>query len=65
MTGQHSHLPSGDRHTPISTYRLQLSSEFTFEDARKHLGYWRDLGITDLFLSPFCKQFPALCTAMT
>lgn len=58
MNTQHSHLPAGDKHTPISTYRLQLSSDFTFEDARKHLGYWRDLGITDLFLSPILQAVP-------
>lgn len=58
MTSQHSHLPAEDRHTPISTYRIQLSSDFTFEDARHHLGYWRDLGITDLFLSPILQAVP-------
>lgn len=58
MTSQHSHLPAEDRHTPISTYRIQLSSDFTFEDARQHLGYWRNLGITDLFLSPILQAVP-------
>ena len=35
-----------------ATYRLQLSSEFGFADARAPVPYLRDLGISHLYLSP-------------
>ncbi len=35
-----------------ATYRLQLSSEFGFADARALVPYLRDLGISHLYLSP-------------
>lgn len=31
---------------PVSTYRLQFNSRFTFEDARKLVPYLSTLGIT-------------------
>lgn len=35
-----------------ATYRLQLSSDFGFADARALVPYLRDLGISHLYLSP-------------
>ncbi len=35
-----------------ATYRLQLTSEFGFADARELVPYLRDLGISHLYLSP-------------
>ncbi len=35
-----------------ATYRLQLTSEFGFEQARSLIPYLRDLGISHLYLSP-------------
>jgi len=35
-----------------ATYRLQLSSDFVFADARALVPYLRDLGISHLYLSP-------------
>jgi len=35
-----------------ATYRLQLSSDFGFADARSLVPYLRDLGISHLYLSP-------------
>jgi len=35
-----------------ATYRLQLSTDFRFEDARALVPYLRDLGISHLYLSP-------------
>lgn len=58
MSSQHPHMPASGKHLPISTYRLQLSKDFTFQDAREHLGYWQALGITDLFLSPILQAVP-------
>lgn len=58
MSSQHPHMPASGKHVPISTYRLQLSKDFTFQDAIAHLGYWQALGITDLFLSPILQAVP-------
>jgi (1->4)-alpha-D-glucan 1-alpha-D-glucosylmutase len=38
---------------PSSTYRLQFHAEFTFRDAIAILDYLQDLGITDVYASPF------------
>ena len=40
---------------PLSTYRLQLSNEFGFDDAAKLVPYLNALGITHLYSSPFLK----------
>jgi (1->4)-alpha-D-glucan 1-alpha-D-glucosylmutase len=37
---------------PISTYRVQMHSQFTFCDAQKILSYLKQLGIGDLYSSP-------------
>ena len=37
---------------PSSTYRIQLSSEFRFDDVRGILNYLQQLGISDVYLSP-------------
>jgi (1->4)-alpha-D-glucan 1-alpha-D-glucosylmutase len=41
---------------PLSTYRLQLHSEFTFDDARAVIDYLDDLGVTHLYVSPVVKS---------
>jgi (1->4)-alpha-D-glucan 1-alpha-D-glucosylmutase len=41
-----------------ATYRLQLSSEFRFADARARIPYLRDLGISHLYLSPSLQARP-------
>ena len=41
--------------TPRSTLRLQLTREFTFDDARKRVGYFAALGISHLYLSPIFR----------
>jgi len=38
--------------TPIATYRLQLSPEFTFRDVGPLIDYFKQLGISHLYLSP-------------
>ncbi len=35
-----------------ATYRLQLTADFAFDDARELIPYLRDLGISHLYLSP-------------
>lgn len=50
--------PTGDRPTPTSTYRLQLGAELTFDDVVERLGYYVDLGVTHLYLSPILQAAP-------
>jgi (1->4)-alpha-D-glucan 1-alpha-D-glucosylmutase len=40
---------------PRATYRLQLNSRFTFDDAAAIVPYLRDLGISHVYASPFLK----------
>jgi (1->4)-alpha-D-glucan 1-alpha-D-glucosylmutase len=40
---------------PSSTYRLQFNSQFRFVDAKNILGYLNDLGISDIYASPYFK----------
>ncbi len=53
-----SHLPGPGRRTPVSTYRLQLGPDLSFDQARERLGYLDDLGVTDLYLSPILEAAP-------
>jgi (1->4)-alpha-D-glucan 1-alpha-D-glucosylmutase len=43
------------RSVPLSTYRLQLTPVFGFDDAAATVPYLRALGITHLYASPFLK----------
>lgn len=43
------------RHIPLSMYRLQLNSAFTFNDAIALVPYLHDLGITHCYASPYLK----------
>jgi (1->4)-alpha-D-glucan 1-alpha-D-glucosylmutase len=49
---------SGGGPAPRATYRLQLSSEFGFADARALIPYLRDLGVSHLYLSPSLQARP-------
>jgi len=40
---------------PGSTYRLQFNQSFTFRDASRVIAYLHDLGITDIYASPYFK----------
>ncbi|WP_296140072.1 malto-oligosyltrehalose synthase [uncultured Tessaracoccus sp.] len=44
--------------TPASTYRLQLSAAFTFDDAAARVPYLASLGVTHLFCSPILQAAP-------
>ena len=52
------HLPSSGRRTPVSTYRLQLGPDLSFDQATAQLDYLEDLGVTDLYLSPILQAAP-------
>ncbi len=43
------------RRTPRATYRLQLNRSFRFRDVIAVIPYLRDLGISDLYLSPIVQ----------
>jgi (1->4)-alpha-D-glucan 1-alpha-D-glucosylmutase len=45
-------LPAPGRRLPVSTYRLQLGPDLSFDQAAERLDYLADLGVTDLYLSP-------------
>ncbi len=43
---------------PVSTYRLQFNRTFTFRGATRIIGYLYDLGITDIYASPYFAAKP-------
>lgn len=43
---------------PVATYRLQLNRTFTFQDATQLIPYLDDLGVTDLYCSPYFRAVP-------
>ena len=50
--------PPADRPVPVSTYRLQLTADFTFDDAAAVVPYLAALGTTHLYLSPVLTAAP-------
>ncbi|MDO5535161.1 MAG: malto-oligosyltrehalose synthase [Propionibacteriaceae bacterium] len=58
VTPARSHLPSHGRRTPVSTYRLQLGPDLSFDQVAEQLDYLDDLGVTDLYLSPILQAAP-------
>ncbi|MGI8685516.1 MAG: malto-oligosyltrehalose synthase [Acidimicrobiales bacterium] len=55
--------PAGDpacpvAHGPSSTYRVQLSPAFTFDDAADISAYLADLGVSHLYSSPLLQAAP-------
>ena len=45
-------------HTPHSTYRLQVSPDFTLHDAARVLPFLHDLGVDWVYLSPILASEP-------
>ncbi|WP_159620799.1 malto-oligosyltrehalose synthase [Ruania rhizosphaerae] len=45
-------------HTPVSTYRLQLGTDLTFDDVTALTGPLAERGVTDLYLSPILTASP-------
>lgn len=43
---------------PVSTYRLQFNHQFTFSHAKEIVPYLHDLGISDLYASPYFAAKP-------
>ena len=46
------------RRIPISTYRLQMNGQFTFDDAAATAGYLQELGISHVYCSPYLQAAP-------
>ncbi len=44
-----------DTRIPVSTYRLQLNHKFRFADVKRTVSYLKDLGISDIYTSPYFK----------
>lgn len=47
-----------DAPVPVSTYRLQLTPDFTFAHAEANLDYFAKLGVDHLYLSPILTAAP-------
>lgn len=43
---------------PVSTYRVQLGADLTFDDVAARIGYYADLGVTHVYLSPVLTAAP-------
>src|SRR6185369_14957031 len=43
---------------PLSTYRLQFNTGFTFRDASAIVDYLHDLGVSDCYASSYLKAVP-------
>ncbi|MGB7980078.1 MAG: malto-oligosyltrehalose synthase [Candidatus Nanopelagicales bacterium] len=51
-------LPGPGRRLPLSTYRLQLGPDLSFDEVAARLDYYEALGVTDLYLSPILTAAP-------
>jgi (1->4)-alpha-D-glucan 1-alpha-D-glucosylmutase len=49
---------SARRCAPEATYRLQFHADFTFQDAAHLAPYFRDLGVSHVYASPYLKARP-------
>ena len=50
--------PAPGRPVPVSTYRLQLSADFTLDDAAARVPYLAALGVSHVYLSPVLRAAP-------
>jgi len=51
-------MKEGRAHIPSATYRLQFHAGFTFRDALAILDYLADLGVSDIYASPYFQSAP-------
>jgi (1->4)-alpha-D-glucan 1-alpha-D-glucosylmutase len=58
MTEDRTGASGGDRRreAPASTYRLQVTADFTLDDAAAVAGYLADLGVTHAYSSPLLRS---------
>jgi hypothetical protein len=50
---------------PRATYRIQFNHGFTFRDAAEVVPYLAELGVSDLYASPYLQARRGACTATT
>ncbi|HEX2911429.1 MAG TPA: malto-oligosyltrehalose synthase [Chloroflexia bacterium] len=55
LMSQVQELVEQRRHLPLSTYRLQFNKFFTFKQATEEAAYLNQLGISDLYASPYLR----------
>src|SRR5882724_348390 len=53
-----SHAAVPATRLPSATYRIQLTKDLTFRHALALVDYWDQLGVTDVYASPFLKSRP-------
>jgi len=53
-----SHVPAPGRPVPSSTYRLQLTPDFGFDDVADLAPYLADLGVSHVYCSPWLQAAP-------
>ena len=46
------------RMSPFATYRIQLHKDFTFADAAAQADYFRSLGVSHIYCSPYLQAAP-------
>ena len=51
-------LPAAGRPVPVSTYRVQLGADLTFDDVARRVPYLASLGVTHVYLSPVLTAAP-------
>ena len=52
------HLPAPGKPVPVSTYRLQLTPDFGFDDVAALAPYLADLGVSHVYCSPWLQAAP-------
>src|SRR3954471_12688667 len=52
------HIPASGKVVPTSTYRVQLTGEFGFDDAAAVVPYLAELGVSHLYCSPYLQAAP-------
>src|SRR5947208_14412011 len=52
------HVPAPGKPVPSSTYRVQLTPEFGFDDAAAVVPYLAELGVSHLYCSPYLQAAP-------
>jgi len=51
-------IPAAGRPVPVSTYRVQLGADLTFDDVAARVPYLAALGVTHVYLSPILTAAP-------
>jgi (1->4)-alpha-D-glucan 1-alpha-D-glucosylmutase len=51
-------LPAAGKPVPVSTYRVQLGADLTFDDVAARVPYLASLGVTHVYLSPILTAAP-------